>query len=384
MLPFKKFSDPSEINEISALDKNKQINLAQGLCDFPAPPEIKKSSSLAIEENFNMYSPTEGIIELRTTIAKKLRDFNQLIVDPITQLLVTHGATGAFVCATMALFNFGDEVILFEPFYLNHKEILEFHGVHVKGISIQLENFYFCFDELQSQISKKTRGIVICNPSNPCGKVFSKDELLKIGEIARKNKLWVISDEIYEYITYPGYSHISFASLQNHQDFTVTISGFSKTYQITGWRLGYATAPSNVIKKMTAIQDLLYVCAPTPLQQGIIEALNLPDIYYISLRHSYLLKRDFMIDALIKMGFTLSIPQGACYIFADCSKFFDDDEEATSKILRHAHVALTPGRNFYFNKRLRKCRLRFCYAVEQNKLQQAIYQMQCYFSSMSQ
>lgn len=353
------------------------INLGQGVCDIPTSDIIKQAAITAIDNNNNTYSPYEGILPLREAIAKKLQDFNHITADPLNEIMVSHGSTGAFVCAVNALFNPSDEVILFEPFYGYHKNILELHQVVVNSADINLNDLSIDFDKLKQGISHKTRGIVICTPSNPCGKVFSKKELLAIGKLAEEFDLYVITDEIYEHITYPGFEHVSFASLDDFKKRTITISGFSKTYKMTGWRLGYACAPAPIINRMALVHDLLYICPATPLQYAAIAALTLDKSYYSDMSLMYLKKRDLTVAGLRNMGFKVLVPQGAYYIMADFSALnFSDDEQATNVILEKAKVATVPGRYFYANPKKGQHQLRVCYALSEEKLLQGIEQMQ--------
>lgn len=345
------------------------INLGQGICDLPTPEAIKQAAIRALEQEKNVYSACEGVFNLRQAIANKIQSFNKITVHPETEVLVTHGSTGAFICATMALFNPGDEVILFEPFYGYHKNILELYQVHVKTVPINLIDLSFQIEDLEKAISPKTRAIIICTPCNPCGKVFSEQELLAIGAIAEHYNLAVITDEIYEYITYPGFQHVSFACLKNFKNRTITISGCSKTYNMTGWRLGYASGPAHVIAKMALLQDLLYVCPATPLQHAAIDAFTLPENYYQKMCQSYLEKRDYIVRELRDIGFEVTVPQGAYYIMADFSHLgFKDDAAMTRSLLEQAKVAVVPGRAFYLNPDKGKHVLRFCYALSQEKV----------------
>jgi len=348
------------------------INLGQGLCDTPIHEQIKQAASQVIYDDKSLYSASEGLLELRQVITDKIARFNKIVVST-DEVIVTNGATGAFVCAILSLFNPGDEIILFEPFYGCHKNIIEFHGMIVKTVSINLNDFSINLDELTKTITQKTKGIVICNPCNPCGKIFSLAELLAIGAVAKKQGLVVISDEIYEYITYPGVEHHSFANLADHKNFTITISGLSKTYNMTGWRLGYASGPAHIIHKMASIQDLLYVCPPTPLQHAAISAFTLADDYYLEMKKTYLAKRDYTVNQLIACGFSVPIPQGAYYVLADFSNLpFDNDEQAAMFILQHAKVATVSGSNFYINPEDGKKKLRICFATDEARIKLAM------------
>jgi aminotransferase len=352
------------------------INLGQGICDMPIHPEIKQAAHNAITEEKNIYSPCEGILPLREAIAKKIKDFNKLTVDPVNEVMVTHGSTGAYVAAVLTLFNPGDEIILFEPFYGYHKHVLELHGMCVKTVAVATEDFSIDMDALKKAISKNTRGIVICTPCNPSGKVFTKNELLAIGALAKQHALCVITDEIYEYIVYPGHQHISFASLEDFKDRTITISGFSKTYNMTGWRLGYASGPAEIINKMALVHDLIYVCPVTPLQYAVLAALTLDNNYYQALAKKYLHKRDMTVNTLRDLGFKITAPQGAYYLMADFSNLdFKDDVEAVSILLEKAKVATVTGRSFFSNADDGKKIIRVCYALEEEKVVRAMEQM---------
>jgi aminotransferase len=353
------------------------INLGQGVCDLPVADLIKQAAYEAIETNKSLYSPCEGILELRQKISHKLVNFNHIKADPINNILVTHGSTGAFVCAVNTLFNPGDEVIFFEPFYGYHKNILALNNINIATVPLHFSDFSFDINDVKKAITSRTKGIVICTPCNPNGKVFSQAELLAVGKLAEQNNLYVITDEIYEYITYPGHEHISFASLENFAERTITISGFSKTYNMTGWRLGYAAGPAAIIAKMALVQDLLYVCPATPLQHAVLAAFELADNYYQLMREKYLAKRDLVVNTLRELGCELAVPQGAYYILADVKKLdFNDDEHAAATILAKAKVATVPGRSFYLNPQQGNHIIRICYALEEEKIALAMHQLQ--------
>lgn len=352
------------------------VNLGQGICDIPVERTIKEGAYQAISADKSIYSPCEGIFPLRQAIAAKIADFNKMIYDPLTEIVVTHGSTGAFICAVETLFNPSDEIILFEPFYGYHKHILELKGMKVKAVNMDLQDLSFQMSELENLITSKTKGIVICTPNNPAGKVYSPSELMALGEFAKKHDLWIITDEIYEYITYPGYQHVSIASLGDYRERTITISGFSKTYNMTGWRLGYVTGPSVVLTKIALVQDLIYVCPATPLQHAGLSALKMPKSYYANMAANYLEKRDFVVSELRSIGFKINPPQGAYYLMVDFSNLnFTDDEQAANFFLENAKVASVPGRYFYLDPEKGKKSLRFCYALDKVKLQQAMQQL---------
>lgn len=346
-------------------DKKRDINLGEGLCDIPVQQIIKDSACAAININHNLYSSSYGLPLLRDLVKQKLQSFNKINLDNL-DVLITNGATGAFNCAVLSILKPNDEVILFEPFYSYHKSILEFNQVKVKGVPFDLNNnFAIDFDLLESIINPNTKMLIICNPCNPCGKVFSKEELIKLGYIAKKHNLWIITDEIYEYITYDNIQHISFASLEDFANFTITISGFSKTYNITGWRLGYMCVPKFIIDNLANIQDLLYVCPVTPLQHAMATALKLEDSYYNDMRKHYSEGRDLVVETLLELGFKVPLPQGAYYIFADFSSIAVDGAlDFALDILKNAQVATVPGVDFYLNPEDGKYKLRICYALD--------------------
>lgn len=359
------------------------INLGQGVCDIPTDDVIKSAAVNAIVENKNLYAPHEGIWELRQTLAQKIKQFNQVDVNPQTEILVSHGSTGSYVSAAKTLFNPGDEVILLEPFYGYHKYILELLGITVISTRAEQDDYQVDFAKIESIITSKTRGIVICTPCNPSGKVFTKDELIKMGELAKKNNLYIITDEIYEYITYPGHEHISIASLNDYRDRTITISGFSKTYNVTGWRLGYSYGPAEIIQKMALVHDLLYICPPTPLQHAMIAALHMDQSYIDDMRASFLNKRNLIVKSLREMGFKMRVPQGSYYLMVDFSELnlADNDEDASSLLLEQAKVATVPARSFYHDPEMGKYQLRLCFALSEDKINMAVENIREYLNN---
>lgn len=359
------------------------INLGQGVCDIPTDDVIKSAAVNAIVENKNLYAPHEGIWELRQTLAQKIKQFNQVDVNPQTEILVSHGSTGSYVSAAKTLFNPGDEVILLEPFYGYHKYILELLGITVTSTRAEQDDYQVDFAKIESIITSKTRGIVLCTPCNPSGKVFTKDELIKMGELAKKHNLYIITDEIYEYITYPGHEHISIASLNDYRDRTITISGFSKTYNVTGWRLGYSYGPAEIIQKMALVHDLLYICPPTPLQHAMIAALHMDQSYIDDMRASFLNKRNLIVKSLREMGFKMRVPQGSYYLMVDFSELnlADNDEDAASLLLEQAKVATVPARSFYHDPEMGKYQLRLCFALSEDKINMAVENIREYLNN---
>ena len=344
------------------------INLGQGICDLPSIPELVEGACDAIQSSKATYSKFEGIDVLRERIAAKIEKFNGFRVDPSTEIVVTVGSTGGFAAAAMATLNPGDEVILFEPYYGYHLNTLKVLGIETKFVPLQLPDWSIDFDQLRAAFGPKTRGIVVCTPSNPCGKVFTREELEKIAALCREFNTYCFTDEIYEYIVYDGRTHLSMGAVD--REIAVTISGFSKTFSVTGWRIGYVAADKRVTAPIGLVNDLFYVCAPTPLQWGIARALEVGDEYYRNLSLDYQKKRDMLADALREGGFTPFVPQGAYYMLAEIPEGFADSREAAAALIEDAKVASVPGPSFYSSDRGDKL-LRFCFAKDFSALEEA-------------
>ena len=346
------------------------INLGQGICDLPTIPELVEGACEAIRGSKATYSKFEGIDLLRERIARKAERFNGMRIDPATELVVTVGSTGGFAAATMATLNAGDEVILFEPFYGYHLNTLRVLGIVPKFVPLLAPDWSIDFDALRAAFGPRTRGIVVCTPSNPCGKVFSREELETIGALCVEFNAWAFTDEIYEYIVYHGRRHTSMASIDSCRERTITISGFSKTFSVTGWRIGYVAADARVIQPIGLVNDLFYVCAPTPLQWGIARALEIGDDYYRSLAADYEKKRDLLASALTAAGFQPSVPEGAYYMLARIPDDMKDDRSAADALLATAGVASVPGSAFFSSDAGGRM-LRFCFAKDFPALEDA-------------
>jgi aminotransferase len=346
------------------------INLGQGICDLPTIPELVDGACDAIRSNKATYSKFEGIDPLRERIARKIERFNGFKVDPATEIVVTVGSTGGFAAATLSTLNAGDEVILFEPYYGYHLNTLKVLGIVPKFVPLRAPDWTIDFDALRAAFGPKTRGIVVCTPSNPCGKVFTRDEMERIGALCREFGAWAYTDEIYEYIVYDGRRHVSMASIESCRDLTITISGFSKTFSVTGWRIGYVAVDARIASSIGLVNDLFYVCAPTPLQWGIARALEIGEEYYSNLAADYQKKRDLLADALSEAGFEPSVPQGAYYMLAKIPDDFRDDKEAAQALLESTRVASVPGSAFFVSEAGKRM-LRFCFAKDFDSLEEA-------------
>lgn len=347
------------------------VNLSQGVCDQPAPDEVKSAAKQAIDDDHAIYTHMRGIAELRQAIARKMKDFNGIDVDPETEVAVSVGTAGIFACAAMATLNPGDEAIVFSPYYSYHVNLLKLVGAEIKFVDTHPPDWRFSMEELENAVSDRTRWIVLNTPANPSGKVFSEKELQDLAALAKRKNLIIVTDEIYEYITY-GKPHISIGKLPDAADRTITISGASKTYAVTGWRVGYAVAPAELTDKIGVVSDHLSICAPAPLQHGIVAGMQLPDRYYEQMAKDYWAKRDMLVDTLRAIDFDPYVPDGSYYILAGFEKGrFRDATDATETILKEVGVATVPGSAFYRDPEDGITQLRFCYAKQIADLEEA-------------
>jgi len=348
------------------------INLGQGICDQPVETLIKEATAQAIRADRSTYSPFEGIEELRVRIAAKMLAHNGIRCDPETEVLVTVGSTGAFVVAALSLIDPGDEVILFAPFYGYHRNILNLCGARLRFVETRAPDWRLDPAEVRAAFSSRTRAVVINTPSNPSGKVFRREEIELLAELCERHDACAITDEIYEYLVYGEAAHLSPASLPGLADRAVTISGFSKTYSMTGWRLGYAVCRREIAARLGVVNDLLYICAPTPLQHGVLAAFDLPAEYYAALRRSYSAKLEKMAAACRAIGMRPHAPQGAYYLLADLGDFpAADGQEAAALLLQKARVAVVPGASFYAEPEGGRRQVRFCFAKREEDLDEA-------------
>ncbi len=325
------------------------MNLAQGYPDFPAPAFIKQAAVDAINADINQYAITWGSPRLRRAIAEKTRRFYGLDIDPDREVTVTCGATEAMMCAMLAVVEDGDEVIVFEPFYENYVPDAAMSGARLVFVTLRGEGFSFDPDELRRAFSPRTRAIIVNTPNNPSGKVFTRAELQQIADLCQEFDTLCITDEIYEHILYDHREHVPIATLPGMYERTITISGLSKTFSVTGWRLGYLIAPPRLSDALRKVHDFLTVGAPAPLQEAAAIAIEQADSYYPHLRTMYAEKRAILLDALRSAGFACHQPEGAYYIMADFSALgFDGDDTAFAHhLIRDVGVAPVPGSSFY-------------------------------------
>jgi aminotransferase len=348
------------------------INLAQGVCDTEVPLPIRRAAQDAMEHGNNSYTRFDGVAELRAAIAAKMQRYNGMAVDPESEVCVSSGSTGAFYSACLALLNPGDEVIVFEPYYGYHVSTLLAAGAVPRYVTMHAPDWEFGHRELEAAVTARTKGILVSTPSNPTGKVFDRRELELIAELATDRDLFVFTDEIYEYFVYDGLAHVSPGVLPGMAGRTVTISGFSKTLSITGWRIGYSVSDARWARMIGFMSDLVYVCAPAPLQYGVARGLALLRAdYYEHLRSTYAEKRDRICLALRQAGLVPHVPRGAYYVLADASRLPGrTSKERAMALLAEAGVASVPGEAF-FHAGGGEDLLRFCFAKTDAELDEA-------------
>ena len=356
------------------------INLGQGVCDLPTPEVILQATSRAILGDLSTYSKFEGIDPLREQIALKSMTFNKIPeVDPDHHVVVTVGATGALACCVQALFDPGDEFILFEPYYGYHVNTLKVGGCVPNFVTLHPEDGWALTPQmLEDALTPRTKAVLFSNPTNPSGKVWSRKDLDIVADFCISHDLLALSDEIYEYITYADAPHISLASLPGMWERTITISGFSKTFSITGWRLGSVVAPAHLTQGVGLINDLFYVCAPTPLQHGLAQGMAAlgETTYYADMAKDYEQKRDEFCQVLTHVGLTPHVPDGAYYVLADITRFdLPTSKDAAMHILHACGVASVPGSAFFASD-IGQGLTRFCYAKDWPVLRQAMAQLE--------
>jgi aspartate/methionine/tyrosine aminotransferase len=346
--------------------KHGAVNLSQGFPDFPAPEEIKRAAMQAIEDDLNQYAITWGAKDFRDAIAEKTRWHLGLDIDPEAEITVTCGSTEGMIAAMMATVDPGDEVVIFEPFYENYAPDAILSDATPRYVPLRAPDWTFDPDELRAAFNERTRAVIVCNPNNPTGKVFTREEMEHIAGLCREFDALCFTDEIYEHILYPRedkrVEHISMAQLEGMRERTVVVNSMSKTYSVTGWRVGYCLAPPDITGAVRKVHDFLTVGAAAPLQRAGAYALRLPRDYYDHLQRDYLRRRDMLLPVLEDAGFKVFAPDGAYYIMTDISAFgFADDAEFTRHLIRDIGVACVPGSSFYSRPELGAQQVRFCF-----------------------
>ena len=363
----------SEIRNMSIeCDRAGGINMSQGVCDLEVPAQVLAGAKEAMDKGINVYTRYDGLQELRNAIAKKQQRFTGLDVDPGKEIIVSAGSTGVLYCVCLALLDPGDEVIVFEPYYGYHMKTL----IATQAVPVYVRttppDWSFNEDDLEHAVTQKTRAIIVNTPSNPSGKVFSEDELKALARFAEKHDLFIFTDEIYEHFVFDGRQHIAPATLPEMKARTITISGVSKTFSITGWRIGYCICDERWTQTIGYFNDLVYVCAPAPLQIGVARGLlELAPDYYTKLSREYQDKRDRFCNVLSSAGLEPYVPQGAYYVLADVSTIAGQtSKERAMNLLRDTGVASVPGEAFYHDD-AGETLARFCFAKEDTALDEA-------------
>jgi aspartate/methionine/tyrosine aminotransferase len=352
--------------------QHQGVNLAQGFPDFPAPQEVKEAAGRAIGQDFNQYAITWGAPRLRQAIAEKFAWYNGITVDPETEITVCCGSTEAMIASLMAIVNPGEEVIVFEPFYENYGPDTILCGATPRFITLQEPDWDFGEGALSRAFNDRTKAIIINTPNNPTGKVFSREEHQCIADLCLKWDVIAVTDEIYEHILYEGARHISLASLPGMRDRTITINSISKTYSLTGWRVGWAIASPSLTASIRKVHDFLTVGAPHPLQEAAVVALKMDRRYYVTLAEEYRERRDLLGHALEEIGFRVSWPRGAYYMMTDVGHWgIRDDVTFARRLVETIGVATVPGSSFYSQPSLGASKVRFCFPKKTETLEQA-------------
>lgn len=324
------------------------VNLSQGFPDFDPPKPILDRLSQVAYEDYHQYSITWGAQDFREALAKKQSHFMGRDIDPNGEIVVTCGSTEAMMAAMMTVINPGDKVVIFSPFYENYGADTILSGAEPVYVPLHPPEFNFDPAELEQAFQQHPKALILCNPSNPCGKVFTKEELLFIADLAQKYDTYVITDEVYEHIVYTPHKHIYFASLPGMWERTISCSSLSKTYSITGWRLGYTIAPEAITERIKKVHDFLTVGAAAPLQEAVIPGLNFGQDYYDKLQATYIHKRDLFLKGLKDVGLEFSEPQGAYYVLMDITPFgYDNDLEFCQVLAKEVGVGAVPGSSFF-------------------------------------
>jgi len=341
-------------------------NLSQGFPDFESPKAIKEAAIKAITEGWNQYPVTFGEPELREAIGNKANDYNRIKCNPETDITVTCGATEAMIATLKAIINPGEEIIVFEPFYENYSADGILSGATPRYVTLNPPDWEFSFKELERTFNEKTKAIIINTPHNPTGKVFSKQELEEVARLCIKWDTYAITDEIYEHILYDGEKHISLATIPGMKNRTITINSISKTYSVTGWRVGWAIADKRITERIRKVHDFLTVGAPTPFQHAAVVALSFDQEYYVNLQKHYAKARKLLYNILDKTGFKPYLPKGSYYIITEVDDLMkrmkiDDDFTFSRKLIEDTGVATVPGSSFYSTPEKGRTQVRFCF-----------------------
>ena len=363
----------SVIREMTRLAlQHGAVNLSQGFPDFPAPAELKQAAKRAIDADINQYAITWGAKNFRDALACKASRSLGWQVNPETEVTVCCGSTEAMFATLLSLLNPGDEVVIFEPFYENYGPDCALTGAVPRFVRLRPPDWRFSLEELKAAFNERTRAVILNTPNNPTGKVFTREEMEGIAELCRKWNTLAVTDEIYEHILYEGHRHISIASLEGMRERTVTVNSLSKTYSVTGWRVGWTIACPELSNSIRKVHDFLTVGAAAPLQEAGVTALSLPESYYQKLAADYTERRDRLLGVLEACGFSCFRPFGAYYIMTDISRFgFPDDTSFVEYLIQDVGVASVPGSSFYSNPADGRQQVRFTFCKSDATLDEA-------------
>jgi aspartate/methionine/tyrosine aminotransferase len=351
---------------------HKAVNLAQGFPDFPAPADIKAAAADAIDRNINQYAITWGAKPLRNAIAAKYARWYGVEMDPDTEITVCCGATEGMIATLLAVCNPGDEVIMFEPYYENYGPDTDLCGATRCTVPLRAPEWTFDGDELRRAFSPRTKAIILNSPNNPTGRVFTREELTFIAGLCQEHDVLAVTDEIYEHIVYDGASHVPMITIPGMREHAVLVNSMSKTYSVTGWRVGWVIAPPDITPSIRKVHDFLTVGAAAPLQQAGAVALALPDSYYAQLARDYQARRDMTLELLKRTGFRCTRPSGAYYVLTDISGFgFPDDVSFVRHMIEHVGVAAVPGSSFFDRVEDGAQIVRFCFCKRDETLREA-------------
>jgi aspartate/methionine/tyrosine aminotransferase len=368
-----RFFPESVIREMTRLAiQHDAVNLAQGFPDFPAPEEIKEAARRAVAEEHNQYTITWGAQNLRRVIAARYQRTYGLHLDPEREVTVVCGSTEGMIASLLATTNPGDEVIIFEPYYENYGPDTWLCGASRKLVRLHPPDWRFDEDELRRAFSARTKAVILTSPHNPTGKVFSRDELESIAALCCEFDALAITDEIYEHILYDGVEHVPIMTIDGMRDRTILVNSMSKTFSVTGWRVGWVLAAGDLSDSIRKVHDFLTVNSPAPLQQACVLALGLPEAFYADLAAHYRTRRDLLLAALDDAGFAPYCPDGAYYVMAGIDKFgFGDDLAFARHLLEKARVAAVPGSSFFENPSDGAGLIRFCFCKKYETLEEA-------------
>jgi aminotransferase len=372
----------SVIREMTRLAlEHNAVNLAQGFPDFAAPAEVKTAAQAAIGGDINQYSITWGTPAFRHAIADYYRRFYNIEVDPQREITVCCGATEGMVATLLALINPGDEIVVFEPFYENYWPDSQLSGAVCRYVRLQPPAWTFDPDELRAAFTDRTRAVILNSPNNPTGRVFSLSEITQIARLCEEHDSLLITDEIYEHIVFDGAQHVPPITLKGMRDKCVLVNSLSKSFSVTGWRVGWVIASPDLTASIRKVHDFLTVGAATPLQQAGITALRLPDYYFSELSESYRKKRDLLVGILEHAGFKCLLPKGAYYVMCDISAFgFESDVAFCKYLVEQIGVAAVPGSSFFSDPASGRQLVRFCFAKKRETLQKAAERLSRLFS----